>query len=195
MDGGLMFNKAGHFMGSFVVPRVLEIGLFVGIFLHIIQGYMLTLENRSKRKIGYEVNYSKGSKWYSRSMAILGTLLLMFLIMHIYHFWTPSRLGGIGNIKTLNTVILASPRKKVEQSVGRILRERPEERKVLPLILDIVDSHGIYTGQWRKRRAFYKACGYNLQFETYKTNDTSEDSESETEPLNIKGGCVIVEED
>ena len=25
-DEGLMFNKAAHFMGSFVVPRVLEIG-------------------------------------------------------------------------------------------------------------------------------------------------------------------------
>ena len=106
MDGGLMFNKAGHFMGSFVVPRVLEIGLFLGIFLHIIQGYMLTLENRSKRSGGYAVNYSKGSKWYSRSMAILGTLLLMFLVMHIYHFWTPSRLGGMGNIKALDTFIL-----------------------------------------------------------------------------------------
>jgi succinate dehydrogenase / fumarate reductase cytochrome b subunit len=100
-DKGLMFNKAAHFMGSFVVPRVLEIGLFVGIFLHIIQGYMLTLENRSKRSVGYAVNYSKGSKWYSRSMALLGTLLLMFLVMHIYHFWTPSRLGGIAGIKSL----------------------------------------------------------------------------------------------
>lgn len=88
-------------MGSFIVPRVLEIGLFVGIFLHILQGYMLTLENRSKRSVGYAVNYAKGSKWYSRSMALLGTLLLMFLVMHIYHFWTPSRLGGIGGIKAL----------------------------------------------------------------------------------------------
>ena len=105
-DGGLMFNKAGHFMGSNVVPRVLEIGLFLGIFLHILQGYVLTLENRSKRSVGYEVSYTKGSKWYSRSMALLGTLLLMFLIMHIYHFWTPSRLGGIGNIKSLDTFIL-----------------------------------------------------------------------------------------
>lgn len=102
-DNGLMFNKAAHFMGSFVVPRVLEIGLFVGIFLHILQGYMLTLENRSKRSVGYAVNYAKGSKWYSRSMALLGTLLLMFLIMHIYHFWTPSRLGGIGSIHSLKT--------------------------------------------------------------------------------------------
>ena len=102
-DKGLMFNKAAHFMGSFVLPRVLEIGLFVGIFLHILQGYMLTLENRGKRSVGYAVNYSKGSKWYSRSMALLGTLLLMFLIMHIYHFWTPSRLGGIGAIHSLKT--------------------------------------------------------------------------------------------
>jgi succinate dehydrogenase / fumarate reductase cytochrome b subunit len=102
-DNGLMFNKAAHFMGSFVVPRVLEIGLFVGIFLHILQGYMLTLENRSKRSVSYAVNYAKGSKWYSRSMALLGTLLLMFLIMHIYHFWTPSRLGGIGSVHSLKT--------------------------------------------------------------------------------------------
>ena len=102
-DEGLMFNKAAHFMGSFVVPRILEIGLFLGIFLHILQGYMITLENRSKRSVGYAVNYSKGSKWYSRSMALLGTLLLMFLVMHIYHFWTPSRLGGMGSIKALNT--------------------------------------------------------------------------------------------
>jgi succinate dehydrogenase / fumarate reductase cytochrome b subunit len=103
-DKGEIFNKAAHFMGSFVLPRVLEIGLFLGIFLHILQGYMLTLENRSKRSIGYAVNYSKGSKWYSRSMALLGTLLLMFLIMHIYHFWTPSRLGGIGSIHSLTTI-------------------------------------------------------------------------------------------
>ena len=103
-DEGLMFNKAAHFMGSFIVPRVLEIGLFVGIILHIVQGYMLTLENRSKRSVGYAVNYAKGSKWYSRSMALLGTLLLMFLVMHIYHFWTPSRLGGIGTVQPLEEV-------------------------------------------------------------------------------------------
>jgi len=103
-DGGLMFNKAGHFMGSNAVPRILEIGLFLGIFLHIYQGYLLTIENKSKRAIGYAVNYDKGSKWYSRSMAILGTLILLFLIAHIYHFWTPSRLGGIGGIKSLGEV-------------------------------------------------------------------------------------------
>jgi len=94
-DGGLMFNKAGHFMGSNAVPRILEIGLFLGIFLHIYQGYLLTLENKSKRAVGYAVNYDKGSKWYSRSMGILGTLLFLFLVMHLAHFWVPSRITGL----------------------------------------------------------------------------------------------------
>lgn len=103
-DQGQMFNKAAHFMGSNVLPRILEIGLFAGFFLHIFQGYLLTLENRKKRSIGYAVSYADGSKWYSRSMAILGTLLLMFLVMHIYHFWTPSRLGGMGTVQPLEEV-------------------------------------------------------------------------------------------
>jgi succinate dehydrogenase / fumarate reductase cytochrome b subunit len=95
-DEGMMFNKAAHFMGSNVVPRILEVGLFAGIFLHIIQGYVLTVSNRSKRSVGYEVSYSDGSKWYSRSMAILGTILLMFFILHWKHFWIPSRITQEG---------------------------------------------------------------------------------------------------
>jgi len=104
MDGGVMFNRAGHFMGSNAVPRILEVGLFFFIFLHIIQGYMLTVENRSKRAVGYAVNYSKGSKWYSRSMAILGTILLMFFIIHWKHFWVPSRITGVEEITLPNGV-------------------------------------------------------------------------------------------
>jgi succinate dehydrogenase / fumarate reductase, cytochrome b subunit len=94
-DGGKMFNKAAHFMGSTVLIRIAEIGLFLGIFLHIIQGYMLELSNRSKRKVGYKVNFgNKGSKWYSRSMALLGTILLLFFILHWWHFWVPARFVG-----------------------------------------------------------------------------------------------------
>lgn len=91
-DGGEMFARAAHFMGNNWVPRILEIGLFAGLILHIIQGLMLEFANRSKRSIGYAVSYgNKGSKWYSRSMGLLGTLILLFLIMHLYHFWLPNR--------------------------------------------------------------------------------------------------------
>ena len=92
-------------MGSTVVIRILEIGLFAFFFLHIIQGYAITAKNNTRRPVKYAVNYgNRGSKWYSRSMGLLGTLLLLFLIMHIYHFWTPSRLGGIASIQPLEPV-------------------------------------------------------------------------------------------
>jgi superfamily II DNA or RNA helicase len=67
------------------------------------------------------------------------------------------------NIKSLNTVILVSPRKNVEQSTGRILRTRITERTVVPLIVDIVDSHHMYRSQWKKRLAYYKQCTYTLE--------------------------------
>jgi succinate dehydrogenase / fumarate reductase cytochrome b subunit len=91
-DGGEMFNKAANFMGSTVVIRILEVGLFAGIFLHLIQGLMLEFQNRKKRSVGYQVPMgNKGSKWYSRSMGLLGTVILLFLIIHWKQFWIPSR--------------------------------------------------------------------------------------------------------
>jgi succinate dehydrogenase / fumarate reductase, cytochrome b subunit len=91
-DHGMMFNKAAHFMASTVVVRIMEIGLFAGIFLHIIQGYVLQAKNRSARNITYAVPMgSKGANWYSRSMGLLGTLILIFFILHWYQFWLPGR--------------------------------------------------------------------------------------------------------
>jgi succinate dehydrogenase / fumarate reductase, cytochrome b subunit len=108
-DDGEMFNVGAHFMGTMVVIRIMEIGLFAGIILHVIQGFALTAFNQKKRSVGYQVDYgNRGSKWYSRSMGLLGTLLLLFLIMHIYHFWVPSRLGGIANIQPLGEVTYES---------------------------------------------------------------------------------------
>jgi superfamily II DNA or RNA helicase len=105
------------------------------------------------------------------------------------------------NIKSLNAVVLASPRKKVEQSVGRILRERPGDRKVAPVIVDVIDSHGVYQGQWRKRRAFYKACGYQFQFTTYKEKDAvtfveeeRDSSSSDQESIIEPNGCLFVDD-
>ena len=95
-DQGMVFNKAAHFLGETLVPRILEIGLFAFIIIHIIQGYVLEVQNRSKRGVGYKVPMgSKGSRWYRKSMGLLGTLILLFLIVHIANFWVPSRFGGL----------------------------------------------------------------------------------------------------
>jgi succinate dehydrogenase / fumarate reductase cytochrome b subunit len=107
-DGGQTFNHWAHFMGSNLIIRVMEVGLFIFLILHIVQGLALWFQNKAARPISYAVNRpSANSSWYSRSMGLLGTLLLMFLILHLYHFWTPSRFGGWLNIHTLQSTTLA----------------------------------------------------------------------------------------
>jgi succinate dehydrogenase / fumarate reductase cytochrome b subunit len=92
MDEGQMFNMAANFMGATVVMRILEIGLFLGFILHIVQAYILEVQNRQKRAIGYNVPMgNKGSRWYTRYMGWLGTFVLLFLVIHIRQFWIPSR--------------------------------------------------------------------------------------------------------
>src|SRR5215510_5835058 len=73
-DNGEIFNKAAHFLGQTLVPRILEIGLFLFIILHIIQGYVLEVQNRQKRGVSYKIKMgSEGSNWYRKSMGLLGT--------------------------------------------------------------------------------------------------------------------------
>jgi succinate dehydrogenase / fumarate reductase cytochrome b subunit len=92
-DNGSMFNRAAHFMGNSLIIRIMEIGLFAGLILHIVQGYAVELKNRRLRGRDYKKDLgNRGSKWYSRSMALLGTLILLFLIFHISAFWVPSRI-------------------------------------------------------------------------------------------------------
>jgi superfamily II DNA or RNA helicase len=62
------------------------------------------------------------------------------------------------DIKTLSTLVMASPKTDIEQSVGRILRTRGQN----PIVVDIVDSHEYLKGQWLKRKAFYKKCNYKI---------------------------------
>jgi superfamily II DNA or RNA helicase len=67
------------------------------------------------------------------------------------------------SVKKLNTVILATPRKNVEQSTGRIFRQRIDERKLAPHIIDIIDSHDCHKRRWFIRQKFYKECEYTFQ--------------------------------
>lgn len=92
-DGKEKFLAGAHFMGTNAVTRILEVGLVLGFLLHIIQGLMIWSQNSKRRTQGrYAVKAGNAtSKWYSRSMGLLGTLVLLFLIMHTSHFWIPNR--------------------------------------------------------------------------------------------------------
>lgn len=65
--------------------------------------------------------------------------------------------------KGLDTLILASPKSDVVQSVGRILRDKEHDRKHVPLIIDIVDRFSIFERQALKRAKYYHSCGYAIE--------------------------------
>ncbi len=95
-DGGVTFNKYAHFMGTNLIIRTMEIGLFAGLLLHVVDGLWLWSQNRAARPVKYAYsNESANSPWYSRSMALLGTLILLFLILHLANFWVKTRFTGI----------------------------------------------------------------------------------------------------
>jgi superfamily II DNA or RNA helicase len=73
------------------------------------------------------------------------------------------------NVPSLNTVIFASPISDIQQSIGRILRERPEDRKYIPLCIDILDEFSVFKRKGYTRTRFYNTNKYNISY--YQDNE------------------------
>jgi len=80
------------------------------------------------------------------------------------------------DIPVLNTLILASPISSIEQSIGRIQRQKPHERKYIPLVIDICDNFSLYTNQSKKRREFYKKNGYKIISDNSSSDEDSDNN-------------------
>ena len=64
------------------------------------------------------------------------------------------------DIPVLNTLILASPISSIEQSIGRIQRQKEHEREYIPMTIDIWDRFSLFQRQGMKRMEFYAKQGY-----------------------------------
>jgi superfamily II DNA or RNA helicase len=73
------------------------------------------------------------------------------------------------DLPSLNTLFLVSPKSSVEQSVGRILRDR--STKVYPIIYDICDHFSLFYALGKKRGKFYKEAGYHMVTSLFKKDE------------------------
>ena len=62
------------------------------------------------------------------------------------------------DVKTLTTLVMATPKTDITQSIGRILRTKDHE----PLVIDIIDQHELFMNQWNKRKSYYKKEKYKI---------------------------------
>ena len=64
------------------------------------------------------------------------------------------------DIPDLNALVMTTPRKEVEQTIGRILRKVHE---IQPIVIDIVDQLPSFSRQGIFRRKFYKNNEYLIK--------------------------------
>lgn len=115
-DGGEAFNLYAQFMTTNPLVSAASIILYSGIILHVIYALVLSIRNKNARPVGYAVAHpNQNSSWKSRNMGILGTIVLIFLIIHMRSFWYEMRFGELptvnyagAEVKDLYTIVSAA---------------------------------------------------------------------------------------
>ena len=87
-EGRQAFNEYAYFMGHNLFIKVLSYVTYASILFHAIDGIVLTIQNKKARPVNYAYsNPSANSSLPSRWMAVLGTLILVFIATHMANFW------------------------------------------------------------------------------------------------------------
>lgn len=98
-DGGESFNKYTYFMTHNPLIKTVSYGLYFFIILHTWQGLALYFANRRAKGQTYVgKSATPGVSWSSKNMAILGTLILFFLLIHMGDFWFKMKSGVLGKV-------------------------------------------------------------------------------------------------
>jgi succinate dehydrogenase / fumarate reductase cytochrome b subunit len=83
----LQFNEYALFMTTNPAVKLLSYLTYISIIFHAIDGIMLTIQNKKARPIGYAKTDGSSSSFASRNMAVLGTIILVFIATHMVNFW------------------------------------------------------------------------------------------------------------
>ncbi|WP_264548437.1 succinate dehydrogenase cytochrome b subunit [Flavobacterium sp. N2820] len=87
-NNALNFNQYALFMTTNPAVKLLSYLTYISILFHAIDGILLTIQNKKARPIGYaKTNPSANTSFASRNMAVLGTVILVFIATHMVNFW------------------------------------------------------------------------------------------------------------
>ncbi|MBK9254462.1 MAG: succinate dehydrogenase cytochrome b subunit [Saprospiraceae bacterium] len=86
-DDGEAFNTYAYFMTNNPIIKFTSYGLYFFILLHAVLGFLIALQNKAAKGKPYAVSNNRGVTWASKNMALLGTLILAFIFIHMGDFW------------------------------------------------------------------------------------------------------------
>jgi succinate dehydrogenase / fumarate reductase cytochrome b subunit len=91
-DGGVAFDTYAEILPSIFIIRIIEIVLFLVFIGHIFTGTVLWIRNKRARPIQYEeFQANENSSLSSRTMFLTGSIVFIFLVIHLRSFYFPSR--------------------------------------------------------------------------------------------------------
>jgi succinate dehydrogenase / fumarate reductase cytochrome b subunit len=98
-DDGQAFNIYAKFMTTNPAVKILSYLTYISIIGHVVWSIWLTRQNKAARPVGYAVSKaSTNSTWSSRNMGILGTIILIFLVVHLQGFWYEMHWGNVPTV-------------------------------------------------------------------------------------------------
>jgi succinate dehydrogenase / fumarate reductase cytochrome b subunit len=87
-EGKRAFNEYAYFMSHNIFIKVASYLTYLSILFHSIDGLLLAVQNKKARPISYAKNSpGANSKFASRQMAVLGSAILIFIVIHMANFW------------------------------------------------------------------------------------------------------------
>jgi succinate dehydrogenase / fumarate reductase cytochrome b subunit len=86
-DDGYAFNAYANFLTHFPPIEVVAYILYLCILVHALYALILTIKNRKARPVGYAVAAKSDASWASKNMGLLGSILFLFLVIHMSDFW------------------------------------------------------------------------------------------------------------
>lgn len=94
-DGGKAFNVYAYFMTHNPLVKIISYTLYLSILIHTLQGLYLYFNNRKAKGRSYAVSSSSGTSILSRYMAQIGTVIFIFIIIHLIQFWLKMKMGQL----------------------------------------------------------------------------------------------------
>ena len=70
-----------------IIATIVAWVLYAAIAIHIIDALLITLNNKKAKGEKYVVTDNSTSTWISRNMGLIGTVIGVFIIMHMAQFW------------------------------------------------------------------------------------------------------------
>ena len=96
-DGQKQFNEYALFMTTNPAVKILSALTYSSIILHTVLTLFLAFQSSNARDIKYlQSSGNANSTWGSKNMAVLGTLILVFIVIHMKSFWYEMHFGVIG---------------------------------------------------------------------------------------------------